>query len=141
MSFSCDGAQLFNIQILKHARCSGSGVGSVIEPLSAVPLNDKLQQARASVAKAEEDVLWDLTEKVCGCIHWYFVFLFILPIYAPCSQCPVIYTDASWSWWDWEDVEQCYSTWCGRCLLLLHSLLSSLLMFTCGTNVKEFSKP
>ncbi|KAL0299738.1 UNVERIFIED_CONTAM: Endonuclease MutS2 [Sesamum radiatum] len=32
---------------------SDSGVGSVVEPLSAVPLNDELQQARASAAKAE----------------------------------------------------------------------------------------
>ncbi len=44
--------------------CSGSGIGSIIEPLSAVPLNDELQQARASVAKAEADVLSMLTEKV-----------------------------------------------------------------------------
>ena len=44
--------------------CSGSGVGSLLEPLSAVPLNDELQQARALVAKAEADVLLKLTEKV-----------------------------------------------------------------------------
>ncbi|XP_059434871.1 uncharacterized protein LOC132167853 [Corylus avellana] len=43
---------------------SGSGLGSIIEPLSAVPLNDELQQARASVAKAEADVLSMLTEKM-----------------------------------------------------------------------------
>ncbi|KAL5719313.1 hypothetical protein ACHQM5_012108 [Ranunculus cassubicifolius] len=43
---------------------SGSGGGSLVEPLSAVPLNDELQQARASVAKAEEDVLLRLTEKM-----------------------------------------------------------------------------
>ncbi|KAF5203735.1 endonuclease MutS2-like [Thalictrum thalictroides] len=43
---------------------SGSGVGSLVEPLSAVPLNDELQQARASVAMAEEDVLLRLTEKM-----------------------------------------------------------------------------
>ncbi|KAH9724512.1 DNA MISMATCH REPAIR 2 domain-containing protein [Citrus sinensis] len=43
---------------------SSSGIGSVIEPLSAVPLNDELQQARASVTKAEEDVLLALTEKM-----------------------------------------------------------------------------
>lgn len=43
---------------------SGSGGGSIIEPLSAVPLNDELQQARALVAKAEADVLLRLTEKV-----------------------------------------------------------------------------
>ncbi|CAL1365626.1 unnamed protein product [Linum trigynum] len=41
-----------------------SGRGSIIEPLSAVPLNDELQQARLSVAKAEVDVLSMLTEKV-----------------------------------------------------------------------------
>ena len=44
--------------------CSGSGAGSILEPLSAVPLNDQLQQARASVAKAEADVLLKITKKV-----------------------------------------------------------------------------
>nr|GEZ55440.1 DNA mismatch repair protein MutS, core [Tanacetum cinerariifolium] len=33
--------------------CSGSGTGTLVDPLHAVPLNDELQQARASVAKAE----------------------------------------------------------------------------------------
>lgn len=44
--------------------CSGSGLGSIVEPLAAVQLNDELQQARSLVAKAEEDVLLKLTEKV-----------------------------------------------------------------------------
>ncbi|XP_044497955.1 endonuclease MutS2 isoform X4 [Mangifera indica] len=43
---------------------SGSSIGSIVEPLSAVPLNDELQQARALAAKAEEDVLLTLTEKM-----------------------------------------------------------------------------
>lgn len=43
---------------------SGSGRGSIIEPLAAVPLNDELQQARASIAKAEDEVLLMLTKKV-----------------------------------------------------------------------------
>ncbi|XP_019054629.1 PREDICTED: uncharacterized protein LOC104605235 isoform X2 [Nelumbo nucifera] len=43
---------------------SGSGVGNLIEPLAAVPLNDELQEARALVMKAEEDVLSALTEKI-----------------------------------------------------------------------------
>ncbi|KAJ0046437.1 hypothetical protein Pint_05437 [Pistacia integerrima] len=43
---------------------SGSGIGSIAEPLSAVPLNDELQQARALAAKAEEDVLLTLTAKI-----------------------------------------------------------------------------
>ena len=43
---------------------SGSGVGSTIEPLSAVPLNDELQRARSLVVKAEADVLLALTKKV-----------------------------------------------------------------------------
>lgn len=43
---------------------SGSGLGSIVEPLAAVPLNDELQQARSLVAKAEEDVLLKLTEKM-----------------------------------------------------------------------------
>ncbi|KAF5960268.1 hypothetical protein HYC85_001477 [Camellia sinensis] len=40
--------------------------GSIVEPLSAVPLNDELQQAKASVAKAEADVLLKITEKMQG---------------------------------------------------------------------------
>ncbi|XP_031382995.1 uncharacterized protein LOC116197109 [Punica granatum] len=43
---------------------SGSGRGSIIEPLAAVPLNDELQQARALVAKAEDEVLLMLTKKM-----------------------------------------------------------------------------
>lgn len=43
---------------------SGSGVESLVEPISAVPLNDELQQARALVARAEDEVLSRLTEKV-----------------------------------------------------------------------------
>lgn len=40
------------------------GTGSVVEPLSAVPLNDALQQAKASVSKAEADVLLKITQKM-----------------------------------------------------------------------------
>ncbi|XP_031095382.1 uncharacterized protein LOC115999664 isoform X7 [Ipomoea triloba] len=43
---------------------SSSGMGSIIEPLPAVALNDELQQARASVAKAEADVLFKITKKI-----------------------------------------------------------------------------
>ncbi|KAK8466904.1 hypothetical protein PHAVU_008G188400 [Phaseolus vulgaris] len=43
---------------------SGSGIGSTIEPLSVVPLNDELQRARSLVAKAEADVLLALTKKM-----------------------------------------------------------------------------
>ncbi|KAL0304472.1 UNVERIFIED_CONTAM: Endonuclease MutS2, partial [Sesamum radiatum] len=43
---------------------SDSGVGSVVEPLSAVPVNDELQQARASAAKAEAEVLLKITKKM-----------------------------------------------------------------------------
>ncbi|CAI8585759.1 unnamed protein product [Vicia faba] len=43
---------------------SSSGVGSTVEPLSAVPLNDELQRARGLVAKAEADVLLELTKKI-----------------------------------------------------------------------------
>ncbi|KAJ4726784.1 putative DNA mismatch repair protein MutS [Melia azedarach] len=43
---------------------SGSGIGSIVEPLSAVPINDELQQARALATKAEEDVLLTLTKKM-----------------------------------------------------------------------------
>lgn len=45
-------------------RCSGSGAESIMEPLSAVPLNDELQQAKESVLKAEAEVLLRITEKV-----------------------------------------------------------------------------
>ncbi|KAL1557727.1 endonuclease MutS2-like [Salvia divinorum] len=41
-----------------------SGAGNLIEPLSAVPLNDELQQARDSVAKAEQEVLLKITKKM-----------------------------------------------------------------------------
>ncbi|XP_009629933.1 uncharacterized protein [Nicotiana tomentosiformis] len=43
---------------------SASGTGSVVEPLSAVPMNDALQQAKASVAKAEADVLLKIAQKM-----------------------------------------------------------------------------
>ncbi|XP_060963557.1 uncharacterized protein LOC133033039 [Cannabis sativa] len=43
---------------------SNSGVGSIVEPLPAVSLNDELQQARASVAKAEADALSMLATKM-----------------------------------------------------------------------------
>ncbi|CAJ1970580.1 unnamed protein product [Sphenostylis stenocarpa] len=43
---------------------SGSGVGSFIEPLSTVSLNDELQRARSLVTKAETDVLLTLTKKM-----------------------------------------------------------------------------
>ncbi|CAH9123382.1 unnamed protein product [Cuscuta epithymum] len=43
---------------------SGSGMGSIVEPLPAVALNDELQRARASVAKAENDILLKITKKM-----------------------------------------------------------------------------
>ncbi|KAF9603785.1 hypothetical protein IFM89_037871, partial [Coptis chinensis] len=43
---------------------SVSGEGSLVEPLPAVSLNNELQQARGLVAKAEEDVLLRITEKM-----------------------------------------------------------------------------
>ncbi|KAL8148492.1 uncharacterized protein LOC141708320 isoform X2 [Apium graveolens] len=43
---------------------SGSGAESIMEPLSAVPLNDELQQAKESVLKAEAEVLLRITEKI-----------------------------------------------------------------------------
>nr|GMC93079.1 endonuclease MutS2 [Ipomoea batatas] len=48
---------------------SGSSMGSIIEPLPAVALNDELQQARASVAKAEADVLFKITKKMQEDLH------------------------------------------------------------------------
>lgn len=43
---------------------SGSHVGNIIEPLSSVPLNDELQEAKALVAEAEAEVLFQLTTKM-----------------------------------------------------------------------------
>nr|CAD1844462.1 unnamed protein product [Ananas comosus var. bracteatus] len=43
---------------------SSSGVGSVMEPIAAIPLNDELQRARALVATAEEEVLSKLSDKM-----------------------------------------------------------------------------
>lgn len=43
---------------------SGSGAESIMEPLSAVPLNDELQQAKESVLKAEAEVLLRITAKI-----------------------------------------------------------------------------
>lgn len=43
---------------------SGSGGGTATEPLAAVSVNDELQSARASVARAEADILSMLTAKV-----------------------------------------------------------------------------
>ncbi|XP_075502852.1 uncharacterized protein LOC142540493 isoform X6 [Primulina tabacum] len=43
---------------------SNLGAGNLVEPLAAVPLNDELQQARLSVAKAEDDVLLKITKKM-----------------------------------------------------------------------------
>ncbi|KAM0946783.1 putative DNA mismatch repair protein MutS, core [Dioscorea sansibarensis] len=54
----------------QHAQFDGlllssrSGVGGLIEPLAAVSLNDELQNAIASTAKAEEEVLSRLTDKM-----------------------------------------------------------------------------
>ncbi|ONK73814.1 uncharacterized protein A4U43_C04F35660 [Asparagus officinalis] len=45
---------------------SGSGAASFMEPIVAVSLNDELQQARALVSKAEEDVLSKLSDKILG---------------------------------------------------------------------------
>ncbi|XP_034204087.1 endonuclease MutS2 isoform X2 [Prunus dulcis] len=43
---------------------SSSGIGSIVEPLSAIPLNDELQRTRALVSEAEAEVLLMLTEKM-----------------------------------------------------------------------------
>ncbi|XP_010442981.1 PREDICTED: uncharacterized protein LOC104725928 [Camelina sativa] len=43
---------------------SGSGGGTAAEPIAAVSMNDDLQSARASVAKAEAEILSMLTEKM-----------------------------------------------------------------------------
>ncbi|XP_024011654.1 uncharacterized protein LOC18017569 isoform X2 [Eutrema salsugineum] len=43
---------------------SDSGGGTAAEPIAAVSMNDELQSARASVAKAEADILAMLTEKM-----------------------------------------------------------------------------
>uniref|UniRef100_A0A7N0ZUY8 DNA mismatch repair proteins mutS family domain-containing protein n=1 Tax=Kalanchoe fedtschenkoi TaxID=63787 RepID=A0A7N0ZUY8_KALFE len=53
-----------NLSIQGLLLSSVPGVGSIVEPLVAVPLNDELQQARASVARAEDEVLLCLTKKI-----------------------------------------------------------------------------
>ncbi|XP_077233538.1 DNA mismatch repair protein MutS, type 2 isoform X2 [Tasmannia lanceolata] len=53
---------------------SGSGFESLVEPISAVPLNDELQQARALVAKAEGHVLSKLTDKVTARAKYSLAF-------------------------------------------------------------------
>lgn len=58
------GAQFSTQSHKDNMNYSGSGIGSIVEPLSAVPLNDELQRARESVAKAEADVLLVLTGQV-----------------------------------------------------------------------------
>ncbi|XP_047969873.1 endonuclease MutS2 [Salvia hispanica] len=57
-------ARSLNIEGLLLASGAGAGAGNIIEPLSAVPLNDELQQARDSVAKAEQEVLLKITKKM-----------------------------------------------------------------------------
>lgn len=55
----------FHILSLEGNMCfSASGGGTVAEPIAAVSMNDDLQSARASVAKAEAEILSMLTEKV-----------------------------------------------------------------------------
>ncbi|EFH42275.1 DNA mismatch repair muts family protein [Arabidopsis lyrata subsp. lyrata] len=55
----------FHILSLEGNMCfSGSGGGTVAEPIAAVSMNDDLQSARASVAKAEAEILSMLTEKI-----------------------------------------------------------------------------
>ncbi|KAK0592531.1 hypothetical protein LWI29_020783 [Acer saccharum] len=61
---SCISASFFSQFAAQYTLFSGSGEGSIVEPLLAVPLNDELQHARALVAKAEEEVLLTLTEKI-----------------------------------------------------------------------------
>jgi len=48
---------------------SGSGASAYIEPAGAVPLNNKLSEARAEVAKAEYTVLLRLTDQVVDGAH------------------------------------------------------------------------
>lgn len=56
---------------------SGSGGRTAAEPIAAVSMNDELQSARASVAKAEADILEMLTEKVKFKKFGMFFFLCI----------------------------------------------------------------
>ncbi|BAA97131.1 DNA mismatch repair protein MutS2-like [Arabidopsis thaliana] len=55
----------FQVLSLEDNMCfSGSGGGTAAEPIAAVSMNDDLQSARASVAKAEAEILSMLTEKI-----------------------------------------------------------------------------
>ena len=69
----------------------------MIEPLTAVPLNDELHQARALVAMAEADVLLMVTEKVAG-ITSETAFIIQIVIYlSSCFCVATIYTDTNGS--------------------------------------------
>ncbi|XP_073125722.1 uncharacterized protein [Henckelia pumila] len=95
---------------------SNLGVGNLVEPLAAVPLNDELQQARLSVAKAEADVLLKITKKMqmdlvdiqhlCNCMiqmdlinaraRYSISFDGSLPdLYMPCDENGFIDTETS----------------------------------------------
>lgn len=64
MQFS-DCAFIFQFNPFEDNMCySGSGGGTASEPIAAVSMNDELQSARASVAKAEAEILSMLTAKV-----------------------------------------------------------------------------
>lgn len=59
---------------------SGSGATAYVEPAAAVPLNNKLSEARADVLKAEYEVLSKLTDKVTKLVvhalgSWFIVDL------------------------------------------------------------------
>lgn len=60
---------------------SGSGATAYVEPAAAVPLNNKLSEARADALKAEYEVLSKLTDKVTKLVNvlgsWFIVDLLV----------------------------------------------------------------
>lgn len=97
----------FQILSLEGNMCySGSGGGTAAEPIAAVSMNDDLQSARASVAKAEAEILSMLTEKVIEYIYFKLEF-YIFPSYCfllvdiffnllQANRCKLIFMKLKW---------------------------------------------
>lgn len=67
---------------------SGSGATAYVEPAAAVPLNNKLSEARTDALKAEYEVLSKLTDKVTKLVvhalgSWFIVNLPVHYCFAP----------------------------------------------------------
>ncbi|XP_020582046.1 uncharacterized protein LOC110025737 isoform X2 [Phalaenopsis equestris] len=73
---------------------SSLGSDYLVEPIAAVELNDELQQARALVAKVEEDVLTQLTQKVAARAKYSIEYGASYPnIFLPCEMITSVTVD------------------------------------------------